>query len=256
MPVLVLPKRLAVADGVFFEEVVVHRNEAQIGVVARRPLEAVDSQCPVVALHEVLRAVVDTRPQHLQLSVHHRPVAGPVEVLLVDVAVGNLRGRLLPLRMAEMGAGIVVARRRGVRGVHVIGQPHEVGALVAGESRLVGSLHHDGVSREVAVGAGPGAGVHAAVEAVVERPEQPSTGQLHRLHAVAAVPAQGAGEQLVVQLVLINIDVVVRAVVGHPHQVPVLVDCGHGEAHGVRLHLAGQVVPSPDADGCRQQQEQ
>ena len=99
MSVLVLPKRASIADGILFEEVVVNAHELKVSAAAGRPFERINGKRPVIALHQVLRAVIDTCPQYLQLSIDHRTVACPIKVCLVNLAVLYLGRCLLPFRM-------------------------------------------------------------------------------------------------------------------------------------------------------------
>ena len=80
---------------------------------------------------------------------------------------------------------------------------------------------------------GAGLAVHHAVETVVERPEDMAAGQCRRKHAVAAVPAQRAGEEGVVFLVLVDEDMgILASFVGHLYEVPRRVDGGRGRRRG------------------------
>ena len=103
MSVLILPKCLSVADGVLLQKVMVHTQQFQVGLIPRLSLQRVDGQGPVLVAHKVLRTIIYTGPQHLQLTVHHGRIACPVKPLLVNLACPDLRLGLLSFGMAQVG---------------------------------------------------------------------------------------------------------------------------------------------------------
>lgn len=160
-------------------------------------------------------------------------IAGPVAVVLVDFAFLDLGIGEGGFRMADVGAGLVVAFARGVVRLHVVGQPYQVVvALLSGGDRRP-FLDHQAVAREAATAPGAGLAVHHAVETVVERPEDMAAGQCRGEHAVAAVPAQRTGEEGIVFLVLVDEDAgILPSLVGHLYQIPRRVDGGRNGGPG------------------------
>ena len=224
----------AVTQAVGFE-IVVGRKHRHVLPVARLAFEAVLAQASVDVFQ---RPGFHARPEHLQdFSVRgvviYDGIAGPVAVVLVDFAFLDLGIGEGGFRMADVGAGLVVAFARGVVRLHVVGQPYQVVvALLSGGDRRP-FLDHQAVAREAATAPGAGLAVHHAVETVVERPEDMAAGQCRGEHAVAAVPAQRTGEEGIVFLVLVDEDAgILPSLVGHLYQIPRRVDGGRNGGRG------------------------
>ena len=174
----------------------------------------------ILVLHEVLCSVVDTAPQHLHLSIVDGGIARPVEPLLVDVATRYLCIAFLAVRMAQMGACLIVAVGLGVVGLHIVGKPNKILRLGARQAIFAHRLHHDGIAWERARTTCTCVRIDHPIEAVVERPEHITIGQQGGLNAIAAVPPECTCEKVIVELVLIDKHIVVGAVVLHQLKPP------------------------------------
>ena len=104
--------------------IMVYIYDFQIVRVAGLSFKAIRGKSLILVLHEVLCTVVDTSPQHLHLSIVNGGIARPVEPLLVDVATRYLCIAFLAVRMAQMGACMIVAVCMRVVGLHIVGKPY------------------------------------------------------------------------------------------------------------------------------------
>ena len=202
-------------------EVVVHAEQLQVFRASWIAFKRIDGKGAVAGLHEVLRAVVDSSPKHLQAAIHHGGVAGPIEPGLVNLALANLRFGLLAIGVAQMCAAMVIAFGSGILALHPVGQPHKVGVFRSGQSVFSRCLHHQAVAGKVARTADSARRIcGTAIEAVVEAPKYVSTGQQCCLHTVPAIPPQRAREEGVVAFVLIDVHIGVSVIVRHTLQTP------------------------------------